>query len=155
MLVRSDACRVGFKATVVLLPLLGITWFFAFLSTGHEATLVFTYLFTICNSMQVSLTGINLLIIALHVCYCNTLIRFITDVRVVTGRKQKTDRALLLALLKCYVSTSYLHLKFRFRHVWKLRNSHALSVYNSPSWICDSLWITKCKQSLVPMSCQS
>ena len=36
----------------MLHPLLGLTWIFAFLSIDPEFTLIFTYLFTICNSLQ-------------------------------------------------------------------------------------------------------
>lgn len=41
--------RLGVKAGVVLIPLLGVTWLFGFLSPLHK---VFTYIFTILNSTQ-------------------------------------------------------------------------------------------------------
>ena len=43
--------RLGVKAGVVMIPLLGVTWLFGFLSPLHK---VFTYIFTILNSIQVS-----------------------------------------------------------------------------------------------------
>ena len=49
---RAAADRRCVKATLILLPLLGVTWVFGFLSLGSPATLVFTYLFTICNTLQ-------------------------------------------------------------------------------------------------------
>lgn len=45
--------RSGLKAVVALMPLLGLTWLFGFLSVDGDNTLIFTYLFTICNSLQV------------------------------------------------------------------------------------------------------
>ena len=44
------SCRLGIKAFVVLVPLLGVTWLFGFLSPLHVA---FTYTFVILNSTQV------------------------------------------------------------------------------------------------------
>lgn len=41
--------RLGVKAGVVMIPLLGVTWLFGFLSPLHK---VFTYIFTILNSTQ-------------------------------------------------------------------------------------------------------
>lgn len=43
--------RLGVKACVVLIPLLGVTWLFGLLSPLHKA---FVYIFTILNSAQVS-----------------------------------------------------------------------------------------------------
>ena len=44
-------CRLGVRACVVMIPLLGITWLFGLLSSLHKA---FAYIFTIFNSTQVS-----------------------------------------------------------------------------------------------------
>ncbi len=44
--------RKSLRAVVVLHPLLGLTWIFGFLMIDASSTLVFTYLFTICNSLQ-------------------------------------------------------------------------------------------------------
>ena len=44
--------RLGIKCSVVLVPLLGITWVFGVLAFD-EATVVFLYLFAIFNSLQV------------------------------------------------------------------------------------------------------
>lgn len=44
--------RLGIKSTVVLLPLLGITWLFGVLAFDKN-TVVFLYLFAIFNSLQV------------------------------------------------------------------------------------------------------
>ena len=41
------------KATVVLLPLLGLTWLIGIISVNNETT-VFAWIFTILNSLQVS-----------------------------------------------------------------------------------------------------
>ncbi|XP_029638725.1 cadherin EGF LAG seven-pass G-type receptor 1 isoform X1 [Octopus sinensis] len=49
---ETSAVRVGLKATAVLLPLLGLTWTFGFLSVDSSSTLVFTYIFTILNCLQ-------------------------------------------------------------------------------------------------------
>ena len=46
--------RLGVKAGVVMIPLLGVSWLFGFLSPLHK---VFTYIFTILNSTQVSLNS--------------------------------------------------------------------------------------------------
>lgn len=45
--------RTALWASAVLLPLLGLTWTFGFLSVTSGETLVFTYLFTLFNSFQV------------------------------------------------------------------------------------------------------
>nr|XP_058947385.1 adhesion G-protein coupled receptor D1-like [Pocillopora verrucosa] len=57
--------RIGIKACVVMIPLLGFTWLFGLLSPLHKA---FAYIFTILNSTQ------GFLIFALH-CMRNTQIR--------------------------------------------------------------------------------
>jgi len=44
--------RSTLKATVILLPLLGLTWVFGILTIDRNTT-VFAWLFTICNSTQV------------------------------------------------------------------------------------------------------
>nr|XP_058947384.1 adhesion G-protein coupled receptor D1-like [Pocillopora verrucosa] len=49
--------RLGIKACVVIIPLLGVTWLFGLLSPVHKA---FAYIFTILNSTQ------GFLIFALH-----------------------------------------------------------------------------------------
>ena len=41
------------RACVVLFPLLGVTWVFGVLSVTDLTGMVFQYLFTICNSLQV------------------------------------------------------------------------------------------------------
>ena len=41
------------RACVVLFPLLGVTWVFGVLSVTGPTGIVFQYLFTICNSLQV------------------------------------------------------------------------------------------------------
>ena len=46
--------RLGVKAGVVMIPLLGVSWLFGFLAPLHK---VFTYIFTILNSTQVSLNS--------------------------------------------------------------------------------------------------
>ena len=43
-------CRLGIRACVVLIPLLGVTWLFGALSSTHKA---FAYIFVIFNSTQV------------------------------------------------------------------------------------------------------
>ena len=43
--------RAGFKASAVVLPLLGITWLFGLLSFNSQ-TIAFQYIFAICNSLQ-------------------------------------------------------------------------------------------------------
>ena len=40
------------KATVILLPLLGITWVFGLLAVNQESS-VFAWIFTVLNSLQV------------------------------------------------------------------------------------------------------
>ena len=41
------------KATIILLPLLGITWVFGLLAVNQESS-VFAWIFTILNSLQVN-----------------------------------------------------------------------------------------------------
>ncbi|XP_071951317.1 adhesion G protein-coupled receptor L3-like isoform X2 [Antedon mediterranea] len=48
---ETSAIKTSLKAALVLLPLLGLTWVFGFLSV-NEYTIIFTYLFAICNSLQ-------------------------------------------------------------------------------------------------------
>jgi hypothetical protein len=43
--------KVGLKASAILLPLLGLTWVFGLLVFNRD-TIVFKYLFAICNSLQ-------------------------------------------------------------------------------------------------------
>ena len=43
--------KVGLRGSAVLLPLLGLTWVFGLLVFNRE-TIVFKYLFAICNSLQ-------------------------------------------------------------------------------------------------------
>ena len=45
--------RSGVKSVIILLPLLGVTWVFGVLTLSQD-TLVFQYLFAICNSLQVN-----------------------------------------------------------------------------------------------------
>ena len=47
-----ERVRQGVKACAVLFPLLGLTWVFGVLSVT-DAGLVFKYIFTIFNSLQV------------------------------------------------------------------------------------------------------
>ncbi|RMX55995.1 hypothetical protein pdam_00016397 [Pocillopora damicornis] len=54
---HSHQIRIGIKACVVMIPLLGVTWLFGLLSPVHKA---FVYIFTILNSSQ------GFLIFALH-----------------------------------------------------------------------------------------
>ncbi|CAH3160096.1 unnamed protein product [Pocillopora meandrina] len=54
---HSHQIRIGIKACVVMIPLLGVTWLFGLLSPLHK---VFVYIFTILNSSQ------GFLIFALH-----------------------------------------------------------------------------------------
>ena len=49
----SKMVRYLVKSSVILLPVLGCTWIFGLLSV-NQYTLVFTWLFTILNSLQVS-----------------------------------------------------------------------------------------------------
>ena len=42
------------KATIILLPLLGITWVFGLLAVNQESS-VFAWTFTVLNSLQVSI----------------------------------------------------------------------------------------------------
>ena len=51
MLVYMHAYRQLFKATIILLPLLGLTWVFGLLSV-NSSTIVFAWLFSIFNSLQ-------------------------------------------------------------------------------------------------------
>ena len=41
------------KATIILLPLLGITWVFGLLAVNQESS-VFAWIFTVLNSLQVT-----------------------------------------------------------------------------------------------------
>ena len=50
---NAEKLRQAAKACVVLSPLLGMTWVFGILSVTN-ASLVFQYIFTILNSLQVT-----------------------------------------------------------------------------------------------------
>lgn len=54
----SDYFRQGLKAWVVLFPLLGLTWVFGIFSIT-AAGVVFQYIFTIFNSLQVTISSLN------------------------------------------------------------------------------------------------
>ena len=45
-------CRHLMKATIVLLPLLGLTWLIGIISVNNDTT-AFAWIFTILNSLQV------------------------------------------------------------------------------------------------------
>ena len=47
-----SSVRAILKATVILLPLLGITWVFGILAVNEESV-AFAWIFTILNSFQV------------------------------------------------------------------------------------------------------
>ncbi|XP_052796019.1 adhesion G protein-coupled receptor L3-like [Mya arenaria] len=49
---ERSSIKSGLKAAAVLLPVLGLTWTLGFLSITSKETLIFTYLFTILNSLQ-------------------------------------------------------------------------------------------------------
>ena len=49
---QINSTRSTLKATVILLPVLGLTWVFGVLTMDHNTT-VFAWLFTIFNSLQV------------------------------------------------------------------------------------------------------
>ncbi len=49
--IYNYACRQLFKTTVILLPILGLTWVFGLLSV-NSSTIVFAWLFSIFNSLQ-------------------------------------------------------------------------------------------------------
>ena len=63
-----SVCRALFVASVVLLPLLGLTWVFGILTVNVNST-VFAWLFTIFNSLQVSLILMSLLLHESRVTY--------------------------------------------------------------------------------------
>ena len=56
-LVCLYAYRTILKATILLLPLLGITWAFGLLAVNQESS-VFAWIFTILNSLQVKIIDI-------------------------------------------------------------------------------------------------
>ena len=58
-LLRLTLHRTILKGTVVLLPLLGVTWLFGLL-TLNSYTTVFAWLFTIFNSLQVHYNFISI-----------------------------------------------------------------------------------------------
>ncbi|XP_015756752.1 PREDICTED: adhesion G-protein coupled receptor D1-like [Acropora digitifera] len=64
---KFDLIKSGLKSITVLFPLLGITWIFGVLALGSQ-TIVFQYLFALCNSLQ------GLFIFIFH-CLCNSEIR--------------------------------------------------------------------------------
>ena len=78
--------RAGLRAAFVLLPILGLSWIFGFLSVSDGPTLIFTYLFTICNSLQVRCgivmsrsikTATDLFLnVVLLICVCPVVIPF-------------------------------------------------------------------------------
>ncbi|CAC5408978.1 unnamed protein product [Mytilus coruscus] len=50
---ERSAVKAGLKAAAILLPLLGVTWTLGFFSVNNRETVIFTYLFTTFNSLQV------------------------------------------------------------------------------------------------------
>ncbi|BFY97097.1 hypothetical protein BsWGS_00137 [Bradybaena similaris] len=62
-----DHIRAGIKATLLLLPLLGLTWIFG-LAAVNEKLIIFQYLFAILNTLQ------GFFIFMLH-CVFNTEVR--------------------------------------------------------------------------------
>ncbi|XP_022777580.1 adhesion G-protein coupled receptor D1-like [Stylophora pistillata] len=62
---HSEQIRLGVRACMVMIPLLGITWLFGLLLSLHKA---FAYIFTLLNSTQ------GFLIFLLH-CVRNSEIR--------------------------------------------------------------------------------
>ncbi|KAJ7382486.1 hypothetical protein OS493_034647 [Desmophyllum pertusum] len=79
---QSEQIRLGIKACVVLVPLLGVTWLFGLLSRLHKA---FLYIFTILNSIQ------GLLIFLLH-CLRNSQIRERLKTRINANSLTANDR---------------------------------------------------------------
>nr|XP_006818795.1 PREDICTED: uncharacterized protein LOC102807533 [Saccoglossus kowalevskii] len=59
---QNDHVKAGVKSSLLLLPLLGITWCFGLFATGEE-TIAFLYIFSILNSLQ------GLFIFLFHVVY--------------------------------------------------------------------------------------
>ena len=59
--------RQGLRACAVLFPLLGMTWVFGILSVT-DAGLVFQYIFTILNSLQVHNLSVHVLRILGFLC---------------------------------------------------------------------------------------
>jgi hypothetical protein len=57
---RLRKVKLGLKGSAILLPLLGLTWIFGLLAFNRD-TIVFKYLFAICNSLQ------GLMIFVFHV----------------------------------------------------------------------------------------
>ncbi|XP_022809183.1 adhesion G protein-coupled receptor L4-like [Stylophora pistillata] len=55
---QGQQIRIGIRACVVMIPLLGVTWLFGLLSPLH---ITFSYIFTILNSTQVSIRYYNFL----------------------------------------------------------------------------------------------
>ncbi|XP_072041626.1 adhesion G-protein coupled receptor D1-like [Amphiura filiformis] len=51
---KSDLARIkaSVRAIVILIPLLGGTWIFGVLQFDQTSSIVFSYLFTICNGLQ-------------------------------------------------------------------------------------------------------
>ena len=45
--------RASVRALVILMPLLGVTWIFGVLQLDKTSTLMFGYLFILCNGLQV------------------------------------------------------------------------------------------------------
>ncbi|XP_078381914.1 uncharacterized protein LOC144664632 isoform X2 [Oculina patagonica] len=78
----TEQIRIGIKACVVMVPLLGVTWLFGFLSPLHKA---FFYIFTILNSIQ------GFLIFLLH-CVRNSQIRERLKTRIIAKSSLKSDK---------------------------------------------------------------
>jgi len=52
---RLQKARVMFKATITLLPLLGVTWIIGILAV-NDGTQLFAWIFAIFNSLQVRIS---------------------------------------------------------------------------------------------------
>ena len=70
---RTQHLRAWLRRSSVLLPVLGITWSFGFL-TYISSTTLFHYLFTVCNTLQGFIIFVNFCIIDAEVSFLKILL---------------------------------------------------------------------------------
>ena len=95
-------CRLGIRACLLLVPLLGLTWLFGLLSPLHIA---FAYIFTISNTTQV---------IAVLTALCFVLVYFIVHSCTTPGRDKtscvETKHEIITSNCRLYGQFSLLNL---------------------------------------------
>lgn len=114
--------RSGLKSITVLFPLLGITWIFGVMALGSQ-TIVFQYLFALCNSLQ------GLFIFIFH-CLCNSEVRRVKK-EINDNKLQNENSSLRLPSVRCDVSKSRPATQAGQRHKWRAESPSLFNIEGS------------------------